>query len=162
MKEEGKRSKSASPKVTPGPETNGAGAGVGVKMEKRKQEGEDGEDDLAKRAKIEGATQAATVAEAQISTEPSSISEENVKPDSNSELVSADTTIEDSQFQNPAQSHGRLVPESDPATSASVTSAQEAPLPGVTLSSEVEAIHSAPQTNEDDAMVDKASYSLIN
>lgn len=59
MKEEGKRSKSASPKVTPGPDANTAttDGSLGVKVEKRKQE-EGGEDDLAKRAKIEGAIQA--------------------------------------------------------------------------------------------------------
>lgn len=54
IKEEGKRSKSASPKATPGPETNGTGTGnAGVKVEKRKQEEGGGEDDLAKRAKID-------------------------------------------------------------------------------------------------------------
>jgi hypothetical protein len=44
MKEEGKRSKSASPKVTPGPGQDGAG--------KRKPEDEVDDEDLAKRARL--------------------------------------------------------------------------------------------------------------
>lgn len=68
MKEEGKRSKSASPKVTPGPENNGngtVGTGAGAKVEKRKQEEEAGEEDLSKRAKIEDGVDSATQAVAE-------------------------------------------------------------------------------------------------
>lgn len=63
MKEENRRSKSASPKVTPGPDGNGT-ANM-IKVEKRKQEEEDGgEEDLAKRAKIGGAVAAVMADEA--------------------------------------------------------------------------------------------------
>jgi hypothetical protein len=47
MKEEGKRSKSASPKVTPGPDTAHP-----TKVEKRKPEDEVDEEELSKRARI--------------------------------------------------------------------------------------------------------------
>lgn len=47
MKEEGKRSKSASPKVTPGPDTAHP-----TKVEKRKPENEVDEEELSKRARM--------------------------------------------------------------------------------------------------------------
>lgn len=66
MKEENRKSKSASPKVTPGPDGNGPS---NVKVEKRKQEEEGGEDDLAKRARTDGAVAAASAAEMQSQAE---------------------------------------------------------------------------------------------
>lgn len=70
LKEEGKRSKSASasPNMTPGLDGTsgvGSGAGQGAKVEKRKPEDEAGEEDLSKRAKLEDGIEPNAAAEVQ-------------------------------------------------------------------------------------------------
>jgi hypothetical protein len=65
MKEEGKRSKSASPKVTPGPGQDGAG--------KRKPEDEVDDEDLAKRARLAAGNAVQEAAEPSFNTDSASV-----------------------------------------------------------------------------------------
>jgi hypothetical protein len=125
MKEEGKRSKSASPVVN-GPE--------GVKVEKRKPEDEVDDEDLSKRARLA----AGVAAEAEESTVPPPVtSGDSAQAHPETVMPTVDTStgpINSAQSQNPDSSPGAPVSNGvvEPVVKQEVVEGAAVPVPGST------------------------------
>jgi hypothetical protein len=122
MKEEGKRSKSASPVVN-GPE--------GVKVEKRKPEDEVDDEDLSKRARLA----AGVAAEAEESIVPPLTAETSAQTHAEPVTTTLDTTSEpNNSAQNPESSAGAPVSSGvvEPVVKQELVERAAVPVPGST------------------------------